>query len=125
MTTQIFGRMLLTLVLAGVCVVVIARIARADDKPTTPTLTDAQKVVLLQAEVKVLTSQVENLQAQLAAKEKDFAFQNALKDLYKAGETAAKDAGADKSIADLDLNTLTFKQRPAADKPVVTPAPKK
>ena len=125
MTTQIFGRMLLTLVLAGVCVVVIARIARADDKPTTPTLTDAQKVVLLQAEVKVLTSQVENLQAQLAAKEKDFAFQNALKDLYKAGETAAKDAGADKSNADLDLNTLTFKQRPAADKPVVTPAPKK
>ena len=116
----------ITLLLIGVvllAIVVFAALARAEDKPpATPTLTDTQKVVLLQAEVKVLTSQVENLQAQLAAKEKDFAFQNALKDLYKAGETTAKAAGADKTDFDLDLNTLTFKQRPA-DKPILTPAP--
>ena len=117
----------ITLLLIGVvllAIVLFAALARAEDKPATPTLTDAQKVVLLQAEVKVLTSQVENLQAKLTAADKEYAFQNALKDLYKAGETTAKAAGADKTDFDLDLNTLTFKQRPG-DKPVVTPAPVK
>ena len=99
--------------------------AAAEDKPpVAPILTDAQRVELLKAEVVVLTKQVENLQAQLAQKEKDFAFQNALKDLYKVGDVVAKDTGADKTDYDLDLNTLTFKQRPS-DKPIVTPAPKK
>jgi len=101
----------------------VVRFAAAEDKPpVAPTLTDAQRVELLKAEVVVLTKQVENLQAQLAQKEKDFAFQNALKDLYKVGDVVAKDTGADKTDYDLDLNTLTFKQR-SAEKAILTPAP--
>lgn len=89
-----------------------------------PTLTDTQRITLLQAEIKVLTSQVENLNAQLAAKDKSFAFEKSLNDLYKQGEVTAKDAGADKTDYDLDLNTLTFKQREKPAPPVVTPTKK-
>lgn len=103
-----------------VFVVLFALACLATDKPATPTLTDAQRVTILQAEVAVLTKQVENLQAQLSAKDKDFAFKAALTDLYKVGESTAKDAGADKTDYDLDLNSLTFKER---EKPKVTPAP--
>lgn len=98
-------------------------VGHAQDKPVakTPTLTDTQRVTILQAEVSVLTKQVENLQAQLAAKDKEFAFKAALTELYKVGETTAKDAGADKTDFDLDLNSLTFKER---EKPKVTSAAK-
>jgi hypothetical protein len=113
----------LIVVLSLLVLIAFATLSHAEDKaPTAPVLTDAQRVELLKAEVVVLTKQVENLQAQLAQKEKDFAFQNALKDLYKVGDVVAKDTGADKTDYDLDLNTLTFKQR-QSDKPVVTPAP--
>lgn len=100
----------------------VCLVAAEDKSSAAPTLTDTQRVVLLQAEVKVLTSQVENLQAQCTAKEKELAFKTSLTELYKQGEVAAKETGADKTDFDLDLATLTFKVREKPT-PVVTPAP--
>lgn len=121
-TIVIFAMILILFVVTGT--------ARAEDKPAaTPVLTDAQKVPLLQAAVKVLEDQVANsqadnqiLQAQLQAAQKAAAFTASRDAFFKQYEATFTAAGVKSADFDLNLSTLEFKAKAKADAKLAPPA---
>lgn len=111
----------LSLLLVGLALITFGAVrGNAQNKPTAssvtaapaaPSLTDAQKIALLQSEVKVLEAQIVFIQATNESTQKQTTFNSSRDAFFQQFNESFKAAGVKSDDFDLDLASLTFKAK--------------